>query len=682
MKTTPTATASQAPEKWDRLRLYLASFLGLFIELAYIRFIPAHVRVVGYYTNVVLIASFLGLGLGFMIASKKIRTEKFLLPLIILIVYASGFFSTVLTVNRANGAEPFWLHINLYKNAATTTGPEMGIGLVVLIHFLLVAISLIPVGQVMGRYFSKFPRLSAYSLDLGGSLTGVVAFGVLSALGATPMLWFGLASVIILFVMCRGWKEKVAGFVLSVCLLMMVWSMGSNEIWSPYYMVELDSSNPDGQVIYVNKTLHQVMVDFDSPNSSIQQTRGLFETAYKAAHSLDDVLIVGAGSGNDVAIALSMGAKHIDAVEIDPVFPVLGRKYHKQHPYDSPKVTLHINDARAYFKTCKKKYDLVVFGTLDSQALMGHLSSIRMDNYIYTVEAFQEARNLLKSRGVIAVFHMSIKEHIYKRIHLLLTANGGPPPLMLEVEKPTLFNYLFLQGEGIPGTPTRGKDQDLFNSLKISTDDWPFLYLEKPSLPWHYGQVIIGMILIALFGSMVVTRGKIRNFDLRLFLLGAGFLLLETKSVTQLSLLFGSTWMVNLLVFSSILLVLFLGNLLVLKWDRSKQQINTKRLFLILVIVLVASAFAPVSWVAGHHPLFRWLLGGLLVAVPIGLAGLIFPLVFRQCKDPQMGFASNLLGAILGGCLEYSTMVFGIRSLTLIAALLYIVASMTRPSDA
>jgi spermidine synthase len=59
-----------------------------------------------------------------------------------------------------------------------------------------------------------------------------------------------------------------------------------------------------------------------------------------------------------------MGARNIDAVEIDPVFPEIGRKFHKQAPYDGKNVMLHIEDARTYFKRCEKRYDLIVYGTL------------------------------------------------------------------------------------------------------------------------------------------------------------------------------------------------------------------------------------------------------------------------------------------------------------------------------
>lgn len=108
---------------------------------------------------------------------------------------------------------------------------------------------------------------------------------------------------------------------------------------------------------------------------------------------------MGAGTGNDVASALRHGATHVDAVEIDPLILRLGKRFHPEHPYDSPRVTVHVDDARAFFKKTKRKYDLIVFGYLDSHTMLTSFSSVRLDNYVYTLESLREARGLLREAG-------------------------------------------------------------------------------------------------------------------------------------------------------------------------------------------------------------------------------------------------------------------------------------------
>ncbi len=115
------------------------------------------------------------------------------------------------------------------------------------------------------------------------------------------------------------------------------------EFWSPYYRIHYE---PEHKVITVNLIGHQQMVSRQAPFP-----------AYSLPHLLNrdsgrppfgQVLIIGAGSGNDVSRALAWGAERVDAVEIDPVIYRLGRQHHPDHPYDDPRVFVHLNDGRNY----------------------------------------------------------------------------------------------------------------------------------------------------------------------------------------------------------------------------------------------------------------------------------------------------------------------------------------------
>src|SRR5207245_11066956 len=84
----------------------------------------------------------------------------------------------------------------------------------------------------------------------------------------------------------------------------------------------------------------------------------------------NNVMIVGAGNGNDVAVALSEGAKHIDAVEIDPEIQSIGQRYHPNQPYEDRRVSVHIDDGRAYVQSTDRRYDLILFALPDSLTLL------------------------------------------------------------------------------------------------------------------------------------------------------------------------------------------------------------------------------------------------------------------------------------------------------------------------
>src|SRR5262249_43583123 len=147
-------------------------------------------------------------------------------------------------------------------------------------------------------------------------------------------------------------------------------------LWSPYYKIVYE---PATRLIATNNIGHQVMVDIDESGP-----------AYSLPHLLNrdsgggpfaDVLVIGAGSGNDVSAALRQGVQHVDAVEIDPAIRAIGRRYHPDQPYSDPRVTVHIDDGRSFVRRTEQKYDLVVYALVDSLVLHSGFSSIRLESF-------------------------------------------------------------------------------------------------------------------------------------------------------------------------------------------------------------------------------------------------------------------------------------------------------------
>lgn len=666
-------TPTLAPEDNDPgagARLAAASFLVLFVELALIRFLPGYVPVLGYYTNLVLIASFFGLGLGFLLAARTTRLERGFPLAMLLLVLAVHAVRHIVVRNPNNPDEPLWI-----PGVGEGSGPELPMPVVVLAFYWLVALAVLPLGQVMGRLFGRFDRLRAYALDLGGSLLGVIAFGALSALQTPPILWLALAGLVFTVALARDVRERVGSTLLFLAVLVGAATLAEpGEQWSPYYRVVLRREGLDREQLFANGTLHQILLDFNSSGEYVALTRDRFELPYQYAAAVDDVLIVGAGTGNDVAIARRRGARRIDAVEIDPAFPAIGRTRHRQAPYDDPSVSLHIADARTWFKRTERRYDVIVFGTLDSQALLSGMSSVRLDNYVYTLESFQDAWRLLKPNGILVVLHMSMMPYIADRIYGMLTVVAERPPRAVFFTDHTLFNLILIQGRGVPPQELDEEFAARVAAERLPTDNWPYLYLQTPTVPSHYLVVLAGMVVFALVGTWLALGGRRKAFDVPLFLLGAGFLLLETQGVTRMALLFGSTWEVNLLVFTSVLSVLALANAWVARCTRQGRGVPVRLALGVLTCALLMLAWLPIDWISGLPRGLQWVVAGGMLGLPIGLAGIAFPGLYARATDPQVAFASNLLGAIVGGAAEYLTMVLGIHALAVLAAVCYGVA--------
>src|SRR4051794_5656200 len=187
-----------------RLRLTLASALMLFLELALIRWSGANVLHLSYFSNFVLLGSFLGIGVGFLRApSGRIPTPSYS-PMVLLGLV--GFVSAYpVTINR-NGSQL------IFFTSLQTSGPP--IWLVLPARFLAVAAIMAGPGELVGACFNELPRLDAYRYDLLGSLAGIVAFTGLAFLDSPPFVWFAIIGVLYVLLLGR------AGASVSVALLL------------------------------------------------------------------------------------------------------------------------------------------------------------------------------------------------------------------------------------------------------------------------------------------------------------------------------------------------------------------------------------------------------------------------------------------------------------------------------
>ena len=187
-------------------------------------------------------------------------------------------------------------------------------------------------------------------------------------------------------------------------------------------------------------------------------------------------------------------------------------------------------------------------------------------------------------------------------------------------------------------------------------------------------------LLLVLLGSAALTRrfggpfGEMRPYA-DLFFMGAAFLLLETKNVVQFALLFGTTWFVNALVFFGILLAVLLA-------VEVARRVPLPPAWLLYLLLTAALALA---WLVPPEALFAMsLLPRLAAAVgiafaPVFLANLVFAQRFRGVGSSTVAFGANLLGAMVGGVLEYAALVTGYRALLAVVFALYLLAFLTRP---
>ncbi len=223
-------------------------------------------------------------------------------------------------------------------------------------------------------------------------------------------------------------------------------------------------------------------------------------------------------------------------------------------------------------------------------------------------------------------------------------------------------------GDTVTGAPDAGEPEP-----KAATDDWPFLYLRTPFVAPHY-LAGLAILLIGAFVSValasVATGTSIRRFSPHFFVLGVAFLLLNTRSITSFSLLFGTTWVVNSLAFFGILCSVLLAIFVNARWPLRRPTP-----FYIALFASIAVAFLlPPESLLFEPAWLRYLVAAGLAFAPVFFANLVFSYSFRDTKTADMSFASNLLGAVVGGAIEYVALITGFQFLLVFVALLYALA--------
>jgi spermidine synthase len=479
--------------------------------------------------------------------------------------------------------------------------------------------------------------------------------------------------------------------------------------WSPYQklvMHTLAKTAPftDGEyMINVNNTGYQALLNLDPahvaahPEAYPQEQNGFsqYDIPLLLHPAPDAVLIVGAGAGNDAAGALRQGARRVVAVEIDPAIIAMGKAHHPEHPYDSPRVTVVNNDARSFFATCAERFDVIAFGLLDSHTTTA-MTNARLDHYVYTRESLEHVRSLLRPGGIVFLSFEPEKPYIADRMGRALGEVFGARPLVFRIPSNRMGfgGAAFVAGDvamaeqRIAGNPalagliqrwTQEAPLSLSYTTPIATDDWPYIYLDKPRIPALFGLLAVLLVLLLLLGQRhsgvrLLASAKWGRPQWHFFFLGAAFLLLEVQNVSKAAVVLGNTWSVNAVIISGVLGMILVANLLAAKWP----AIPMKPVYALLVGSCLALYFVDLSSLAFLPYFAKAAAVSVLTTLPMLFSGIVFIHAYAGTANKDLAIGANLLGALVGGVLQSVTFLTGIRALLLIVAALYLLAILTR----
>ena len=463
--------------------------------------------------------------------------------------------------------------------------------------------------------------------------------------------------------------------------------------WSPYYKV---TYHPRSGMIETNNIGHQVIVDVHKDGPAYSLPHLLNRDA--GGRPFDDVLVVERQAGNDVSAALWHGAKTVDAVEIDPSIYRLGRVDHPNRPYSDPRVSIHLDDGRNFVKKSRRSYDLATYALVDSLVLHSGYSSVRLESFLFTEQAFRDIKAKLKPGGAFVMYNAYRQGWVVGRLALLAEKVFGTRPIVLSLPHVQSISAADNLGTrvtcliaGMPGSPFLERVRESFAANEsfwlasvpevgasvngfghdnprvagfsgtwapirpvivdtsavgpLPSDEWPFLYLRErviPGLNLRF-MAIVAAISAAILLAFAPVRAARPNA--RMFFLGAGFMLLESKGVVHMALLFGSTWVVNSVVFAAILVLILVANLYVAVFRPRAVRLP----YVLLGAALAVNILVPMSAFLHLSGGVRIMASCLVVFAPVLFAGVIFAVTFRDCVRPDIAMGSNVAGVILGG---------------------------------
>lgn len=701
--------------------IFLVSVLGLFLEMLFIRWIGTEIRIFAYLQNTILVACFLGLGLGCFTCRKPIVFRQSLVPLLLLLLAMAipltrGILQNISDYLSLLGDLTIWYSLVSTNPGVTVLFVALGL---LLSYFLLILVVdiFVPVGRLLGRLMDDHPNtLWAYSVNVIGSLIGTWLFVVLSFFYQPPLTWFMVVGILLsIFILWtrQGWRLNLALLLAAVLLTWLTGLMPGalDVVWSPYQKLVVSKSNAShGDIgeylVTVNNVGYQGMSDLSLAHTSADPQS--FSPAWQGLSQYDiplllqsnprKVLIVGAGAGNDAAGALRQGVKDITAVEIDPAIIAIGRSFHPEQPYSSPAVRVVIDDARSFFATSHETYDVISFSLLDSHTTTA-MTNARLDNYVYTRESLTQAKSLLAPGGIMVLTFEAQKVFIADRIEIALEQVFGEKPIVIAIPH-TSYGWggvMFITGDlttarkQIAGNPRldaliQNLQQTypvppLPHNTRVVTDDWPYIYLQSAQIPVLY-YLLTGLMLLILVRSYKKWQatGLIARWDRsywHFFFLGVAFLLLEVQNISKASVVLGNTWQVNAVIVSGVLLMALLANGIAHRFPK----IPLGLVYAALIGISLALYFIDLAQFAFLPYVSKAVIVGGLTSLPMLFSGIVFIRSFALAEEKNTALGANLVGAFVGALLQSVTFITGIKALLLIVAGFYFLSLLTRPGQ-
>lgn len=696
------------------IQLFILCFAALFLELFAIRWLGCELQAFRVFKAFPLATCFIGMGVG--CAANNDKWFKYT-PLAILVFVLLSRIPVFFHIDWVSlptiSMFVEWANVLQFKDCLPRYLVFFAAYLIMILSGLYAPMYCL--GSRIGVLMNQGKPLTAYGVNLVGSLAGSIAFSLLAFMGLPPWALL-LPLMLVVAAYCLRFEAKHALLLLALPLALGVtwWDRYSSSpdlvtMWSPYQRLDIrkavfndvvdgkKKTYNAGIEVFSNHISYQFAInwlDALKPGADVAPAVKEYMNQIRRCHTLPflvkpaarEILIVGAGTGIDVAEGLRHGPDSIDAVDIDPCILEAGKRWSPLRPYDNARAHPICADAREYFNRCKKKYDLIFFAFLDSHVVLGQGISSRLDNYVYTKESFARAASLLKPDGVMVIAFFTQQNWFTDRLYMTLQEAVGYPPVIFADKRHDWFQPHTLLAAGDPVRKGEIKlpegEGDVFTliknyspdkNLRILTDDWPFIYVIPVAVDAPYLLVVSTLLLLGIYAGRRFLFARPDPLYWQMFFMGAAFLLLELQAIARLNLIYGANWLTSGIVINCILALAIFSNLVA---DRAGERCRPLLPYLFggLFVCLGISYLLPVDTILSGCAAVTGLgpaLVTLATVLPLFIAGIIFSTSFASAEQPSRALSFNLAGAVLGAMLEYLCNYVGLSGLVICGGILY-----------
>lgn len=291
---------------------------------------------------------------------------------------------------------------------------------------------------VYAREAARIPII--YAADLGGGALACLALvPLLDKLGAPNAIFFAaLAHASAAAVWSPAKSSRRRALILSAALIALIGANAAWDLvdvvyakgvrlssiekvefvrWNAISRVEVDLKHDGSRWIVIDADANSALM-----NAPPHAWQGVWERNLMSASSAvvnvirprGDYAVIGPGGGVDVLRAVANGSPSVFGIEINPIITndIMRGRYanYSYHLYQLPNVHIRVSDGRSFVRGTRRQFDVIEMTLVDTWASTAAGAFALSENYLYTVEAFEQYFEHLRPDGMVAVTRWEFKQ--------------------------------------------------------------------------------------------------------------------------------------------------------------------------------------------------------------------------------------------------------------------------------